>query len=90
MNGPEHYREAERLVDAAQNQGTDLLQQFAGRGSATTLSVGAEIFAGMVAVAQVHATLANAAATEQLAAAVENLPTYEGMLAVYAFGVNPR
>lgn len=42
------------------------------------------------AAAQVHATLAGAAATERLAAAVENLPTYEGMLSVYAFGVNGR
>ncbi|GAB2762800.1 hypothetical protein [Nocardioides pakistanensis] len=39
-----------------------------------------------IAAAQVHATLAQAAATERLAKAVENLPTYEGMLAVYTFG----
>lgn len=39
-----------------------------------------------LAEAQVHATLAQAAATDRLAMAVENLPTFEGMLAVYNFG----
>ena len=39
-----------------------------------------------VAAAQVHATLAHAAATERLAKAVENLPNYEGALAVHVFG----
>lgn len=64
MNGPEHYAEAERLLDL---QAPD-----------------AELRA------LVHATLAQAAATERVAQAIENLPTYEGMLAVYAFGVNSR
>ncbi|WGX98762.1 hypothetical protein [Nocardioides sp. L-11A] len=39
-----------------------------------------------LARAQVHATLAQAAATEALVQAIESLPSYEGMLAVYNFG----
>lgn len=38
------------------------------------------------AAAQVHATLAQAAATEALGQAIQSLPNYEGMLAVYNFG----
>lgn len=48
MNGPEHYREAERLADLAAN----------GVGTYST-----EVRAQWTAEAQVHATLALAAAT---------------------------
>lgn len=70
MTGPEHYSEAERLIDAANHVG----HHDPARGTE------------YLAAAQVHAALAQAAATERLAKAVENLPTYEGMLAVYTFG----
>jgi len=71
MNGPEHYREAERVLDHAEEN---------------ALRFGAEWYANAMAAAQVNATLAQAAAAERLAQAVENLPTYEGMLSVYNFG----
>lgn len=71
MNGPENYAEAERVVDHA--------EEHAERHDAAW-------YANAMAAAQVHATLAQAAATDRLAVAVENLPTYEGMLSVYNFG----
>lgn len=54
MTGPEHYREAERLVDVYQRQ----------TGTATAETISAQLEAGvaMMAAAQVHATLALAAA----------------------------
>lgn len=54
MNGPEHYREAERLADRAHH---------------FTYGDGADPVTGaaLAAEAQVHATLANAAATAVLA-----------------------
>jgi hypothetical protein len=50
MTGPEHYREAERLLDLATNNDGDF-------------SMTGEFTAALVAGAQVHATLALAAAT---------------------------
>lgn len=73
MNGPEHFAEAERLIGIA-------------RGAHEDDYADTPVVANRLAEAQVHATLAQAAATERLAAAVENLPTYEGMLSVYNFG----
>ena len=91
MNGPEHYREAERLLDvfkeahiAAESMPDATVEQFEKRAMAiSTARV-------LLDKAQVHATLAHADAAERNALAVENLPTYEGMLSVYAFGVNGR
>ena len=50
MNGPEHYREAERLLAAVTADGDDPVKSFARA-------------AALHAAAQVHATLALAAAT---------------------------
>ena len=47
MTGPEHYREAERIADYAEDH---------------AIENGAEWYANAMAAAQVHATLANAAA----------------------------
>lgn len=70
MNGPEHYREAERLLEVA----------------AEDANIGSEEERYSLAAAQVHATLAQADATALLAQTLHALPTYEGMLAVYNFG----
>lgn len=47
---------------------------------------GSQLTPEYLAAAQVHATLAQVAATDRLVEAVRSLPTYEGMLAVYTFG----
>lgn len=58
MSGPEHYREAERLLGVAADPVT-----------AARPGVTAQTIAGVLAVAQVHATLAAAAATIEAARA---------------------
>lgn len=75
MNGSEYRDEAERILNHAEECAEAHSEQW---------------YANAMAAAQVNATLAQVAATERLAIAVENLPTYEGMLSVYAFGVNGR
>lgn len=86
MNGAEHYAEAERFLGIAEDE----MKRYAG-----TRDEQAEAYHLAQATwaqqrAQVHATLAHAAATNRGAVAIEGLPTYEGMLSVYAFGVNGR
>lgn len=71
MNGQEHYAEAEQILDAAEE---------------SALEHSDEWYANAMRAAQAHATLAQTAATRDLAAAIGNLPNYEGMLAVYNFG----
>lgn len=59
MNGPEHFREAERLLENA----TKLVKQ--NEGKATASQAARDVMDGarlLVAKAQVHATLAHAAA----------------------------
>lgn len=80
MNGPEHYREAERLLELAANIGPVLnlpakmsqaeadriRQQFGAIVDQPVTVLGGEIrvdMSGVLAAAQVHATLALAAAT---------------------------
>jgi predicted HicB family RNase H-like nuclease len=50
MNGPEHYREAERLLEQAEIDARDPMRKY-------------QEDANVIAAAQVHATLALAAAT---------------------------
>lgn len=85
MNGPEHYAAAEQLLARTE----EAVIEGAAKGG-DHMSAALELAPASLAAAQVHATLAHAAATERVAQAIENLPTYEGMLSVYAFGVNGR
>jgi hypothetical protein len=63
MNGPEHYRAAERLLGAARDAAkvVEALPTLADK-SGTALGA-APVLANLLAQAQVHATLALAAAT---------------------------
>ena len=79
MNGPEHYREAERLLEAAKTpvviniphdiseaQAAEIKERYAQAAGATPVLVagnGTQIYDSTLAAAQVHATLALAAAT---------------------------
>lgn len=82
MTGPEQYSEAERMLLVAQSE----MEGYASTRDEATEAIHLAQAQWAQQRAQVHATLAQAAATERLAKAVENLPTYEGMLAVYTFG----
>ena len=57
MTGPEHYREAERLLDGL-SRGIERAQQIGSSGASMAAALD-----NVVAQAQVHATLALAAAT---------------------------
>lgn len=76
MTGPEHYKEAERLLGAAEKISTYLAGLADDRGRVTTAQQKQEIDAGEQAIittagrAQAHATLALAAAV-----AIQNQPT---------------
>lgn len=60
MNGPEHYREAEWLLEGAQGKAIDLIEKTK---DLKMLSAMLTAQANLVSTAQVHATLALAAAT---------------------------
>lgn len=61
MNGPKHYREAERIAAACMSREQADLEGFTGWGRGD-----------LAALAQVHATLAQAAATMDVAGATSN------------------
>lgn len=59
MNGPEHYAEAARLINHAQNEGMEVVT--AARGLAAQQAA-VNMLQASVAIAQVHADLARTAA----------------------------
>lgn len=63
MNGPEHYREAERLLEAAIVRGLDNSPNYAADRPSLSDHLAPDCEGlGNLAAAQVHATLAHAAA----------------------------
>lgn len=70
MTGPEHYKEAERLIEIAAKLSMKTVQHAKENGAdAGEMQVMASHSANFLAEAQVHATLALAAATAELDAA---------------------
>lgn len=64
MNGPEHFREAERLIGLSK-PAADQVAAAAKAGDARSVELGTAITAAIFAAAQVHATLALAAAMSE-------------------------
>lgn len=64
MNGPEHYREAERLLaDVDRLHGAGNIERLARTGNVDATAAALDAMGNLIAAAQVHATLALAAAT---------------------------
>lgn len=63
MNGPDHYRAAEVLLDTSRQMALTNAQRFGAGNADDVTAVGIQMWRATLAAAQVHATLALAAAT---------------------------